>query len=221
MPNSGPRVDVAPTYFSSPIACSRIARHYPSAKIVVILRNQLDLLWSQYRYALQAGSAAESFHLFIEKNPEFVGRFFFAEALKKWFEEFGRENVCILCFPDFQRDKASYLLRLCQFLEVDLTGVDQTQSYATAAKVNASDRQVVHRTAYRSIVGLGRLAERVVGRQLAWSIKRRIVDPLFLRPARESAPAVSDVADVRAIYKDDLAALKFLVKHNLEFMEIG
>lgn len=100
---------------------SRIKATLPEAKILIVLRNQVDWLRSNY------------LHIIIDlpkRNKQFsdyIGTRFgrcalfgglYHETIKTYFDLFGKENVHVMLLEQVKEDRDDALKRLCRFLGV-------------------------------------------------------------------------------------------------------
>ena len=126
-------------YLYSENAPENIKRVSPNAKIIIMLRNPVELVYSMHSQALIEGyEDIENFEdaLNAEKDrlkelriPEssYTPYIFYnkatkyAEFVKKYFDIFGRENVQVIIFDDFKKDTSLVYEETCRFLEVDIS----------------------------------------------------------------------------------------------------
>jgi hypothetical protein len=125
-------------YMYSTRAAEEIKSFAPSARIIAMLRNPVDMLHSQHSQFLYncneniddfeaALSAEEDRKLgrMIPPQAHFVQGLFYretvkyAEQLRRFFDVFGRSNVHVVLFDEFQRDTANAYRATLQFLDVD------------------------------------------------------------------------------------------------------
>ncbi|MBF0274562.1 MAG: sulfotransferase [Nitrospinae bacterium] len=125
-------------YLFSKLAAKEIKDFNPSSKIIVMLRNPVDMLYSQHsQFFFDGNEDIINFEEALEaeeerkkgnKIPKTVGLieglFYretirYAEQVKRYFELFGRENVHIIIFDDFRNDTAAVYKKTLDFLGVD------------------------------------------------------------------------------------------------------
>jgi hypothetical protein len=128
-------------YLYSRRAAQEIRAFDPDARIVAMVRNPVDMLYSYY-YRIHANSdePLESFEAALDAEadrkagkripnslylmPEalyYSEVVKFAEQLQRYFDVFGREGVQVIVFDDLVADTAIVYRRLLEFLEVDPT----------------------------------------------------------------------------------------------------
>ena len=129
----------APLYLFCPGVAERVRKFYPNIKLLVILRNPIDRIFSNYRrYPIDA----ESFKDYLDKrNIEWLtavlkrkdikhinresrqkeksvwlefGRY--ANQLERWFRFFDRDQFLILIFEEFVVDPEFHMNRVFDFL---------------------------------------------------------------------------------------------------------
>ncbi|NET03206.1 MAG: sulfotransferase [Symploca sp. SIO2B6] len=129
----------SPSYLRSKIAFQAIKDFNPEAKIIIMLREPVSLLYSFHSQLLFNGDSEEiqDFKLALEaesdrrqgkripKKCTHPAKLFyrdvvkFAEQVENYFNSFGKEQVHIIIFNDFQRDTNKVYRDTLEFLGVD------------------------------------------------------------------------------------------------------
>lgn len=107
-------------YFWSKTASEQIKKFNPDAKIIILLRNPVDVIFSYYKSATiskdkdieQAMNEDTRGAIELRKNISYV------ENLKRFFKVFGRENVHIINFDAMLNDLENEYLDVCNFLNI-------------------------------------------------------------------------------------------------------
>jgi hypothetical protein len=124
-------------YIYSPGATSAIKEFNPSAQIIIMLRNPVDMLYSYYYQLLFNGdedimdfkSALDAEQrrkkgLDIPRGPHSSHRYLYREIgtysnhVKRYLDVFGYDNVLIIIYDDFKEDVAAVYKKTLQFLKV-------------------------------------------------------------------------------------------------------
>lgn len=129
--------EASPNYLFSDIAAQQIKEFDPSAKIIIMLRSPVDLLYSAYFQSRSSGTEnVDSFEEALNmdedrkmsnRSPDGVSRPIyrnyvrFTEGVKRYFALFGRENVHVIIYDDFQNDTAAVYRHTLEFLGVNPT----------------------------------------------------------------------------------------------------
>lgn len=127
-------------YLVSKSAAGEIAAFSPGARILIMLRNPVDMMYSMHGHTLFTGAEVEKDFrkaLVLEEARKsgrcippkvvIVNALFYrelarySEQVERYFRTFGRENVHITLFDDFKENVARSFEKVLQFLEVDLT----------------------------------------------------------------------------------------------------
>jgi len=132
------RGESSPWYLVSRCAAAEIHAYDPQAKIIIMLRNPVDMLyslWSQFRYSgneqiesFEQALAAEegrragrqirrAAHCITGLRYRHMTRF--SEQVARYFQHFGRERVKVIIFDDFRADTATVYCDVLRFLGVD------------------------------------------------------------------------------------------------------
>lgn len=125
-------------YLYSKLAAKEIKDYCPSAKIIIMLRNPVDVLYSQHSQFLYNGN--EDIDNFeealnaeddrkkgkrIPKGNHFVESLFYKETVKftqqvkRYLDVFGRENVHIIIYDDFKNETERVYKQTLEFLGVN------------------------------------------------------------------------------------------------------
>ena len=128
----------SPWYLYSRRAAEEIHAYDPHAKIIIMLRNPVDMMysmWSQFRYS--GNEQIETFEAALDAEPErrqgkrirraahcISGLYYremacFSDQVQRYFDRFGRDNVKVVIFDDFKADTASVFRDVLDFLEID------------------------------------------------------------------------------------------------------
>jgi hypothetical protein len=127
-------------YLYSKKAAEEIRTFAPSAKMVVMLRNPVDMLYAQhsqflyncnedivnFEAALEAEGQRKDGKRIPEKSHFVEGLFYretikYAEQLERYLDVFGPKNVHVIIFDDFKRDTARVYCDTLSFLGVDVS----------------------------------------------------------------------------------------------------
>ncbi len=132
--------DASVFYLMSENAAKEIRDYNPNARIVVMLRNPVDVMHSFHSQRLYNGTeeiesfaealAAQSDRRMGMRLPARIGLrqglFYhdlvdFATQVQRYLDSFGHESVKIVLYEDFVRDLPSIYKDLCAFLDIDTT----------------------------------------------------------------------------------------------------
>lgn len=123
--------EVSNSYLYCPGTAARIRAELPDAKIVMILRNPIERLYSQFLMNVKLGKIAERdllkeiaadqakaikgwgvSHLYLE-----VGAYY--AQVKRYFDLFPKEQIKVMFYDDYKRDPKKAMRDLFTFLGVD------------------------------------------------------------------------------------------------------
>ena len=128
----------SPWYLASQRAAEEIHAYDPAAKIIIMLRNPIDMMysmWAQFRYsgneqienfeeALAAEADRQAGRRIRRAAHCITGLYYremarFSEQVPRYFDRFGSENVLVIIFDDFRSDTAAAFREVLDFLELD------------------------------------------------------------------------------------------------------
>ena len=120
------------------LSASKIKNFNPKAKIIMILRNPVDLIYSLYSAALSRGidenisdfkkalDAEEKRKIEQTENPNKYSPFIFyrdvarySEQVSRYIELFPRKNILAISFEKFIKNPSEIFIEICNFLEID------------------------------------------------------------------------------------------------------
>ena len=110
--------EIAPTYFASEQARTRIRELVPRAKIVCIFRDPFERLISLYRLKRAYGWISWNFEEAILCDPELTESSRYATHLREWQRDFGSDHVLATLFDDLRDDPQNYVNTLADFIEI-------------------------------------------------------------------------------------------------------
>lgn len=124
-------------YLASPMAPRLISEFEPTARIVAMLRNPVDMVYALHNERISHGSEdvadfeqalaldddrRRGHHLPFGSNP--LGAAYrdnarFGEQIQRWQEAFGPEQVRVIIFEDFAADTSGEFRKLLKWLAID------------------------------------------------------------------------------------------------------
>lgn len=137
--------EVSNSYLYLPSTASAIKNKLPQAKVIMILRNPVERLYSQFLMNLRLGKIAETdllkeiendqqkkhkgwgvSHLYLE-----VGNYY--EQVKRYYDHFPAGQIKVIIFDDFKKDAAGVMKDLFNFIGVDPSvQIDMSTKYNEA-----------------------------------------------------------------------------------------
>lgn len=123
--------DVSPSYLQNPPAAARIRAFAPEARIIILLREPAAKVFSQYVHLWGEGRERLAFPDAYARSAErralgysdmfdYEAGGFYADAVHRYLELFGRERVLVLLFEEMLRDWPATKARLEAFIGADL-----------------------------------------------------------------------------------------------------
>lgn len=157
----------SPWYLVSKNAAKEIKAYNPNAKIIMILRNPVDMMysmWSQFRYsgneqiedfeeALSAEPTRKQGHRIRRAAHCVTGLFYrematYSTQVKRYYDVFGEDNVKVIIFDDFKNDTAGVYTDVLKYLEID-------PSFTTSFDVVNPNKEVRMEWLQRMVLGTG------------------------------------------------------------------
>ncbi|HUR15861.1 MAG TPA: sulfotransferase [Candidatus Limnocylindrales bacterium] len=129
--------EASTTYLMSVGAPGRIHEYSPDARIIAMVRNPVDLVYSLHNERVSNGlewmtdfeqaMAADEARRRGEDLPHNLEGFgvayrdnaYLGEQLQRWLDEFGPDRVHVILFDEFAKDTPGHYRRVLEFLDVD------------------------------------------------------------------------------------------------------
>ncbi len=112
--------EMCPTYLWDEDAAQRIHDFNPNLKLVAILRQPVERLYSYYLFLVQRGSLVDcSFAEALQRRPDLPRRGNYYTHLSRFLELFPREQLKVLLYDDLMADNRRFLLEVENYLGLD------------------------------------------------------------------------------------------------------
>jgi len=185
-----------PTY---PLACDRLRRHLPGAKLIYVMRHPIDRLVSHYIHEWTQAVISEPLDRALDRHPELISHGLYAMQLEPYLRAFGPSAVLPVFGDRLRIDPQGELERIGRFL-----GLEGARWSEAADGRNASDRRL-RKCAWRDAIVeapvLRAIRRRAVPRTLRDRLKR-----LWTMNRRPEVPP-DRLGQLEAIFDADLARL--------------
>ena len=137
--------EFGPLYFNDPDTPHLIKKHFPDVKIIINLRNPVDKIFSHYNHSITKNDTDLTFEEAI-KNPEWIELFTkFHPHLKRFFDNFPRENILINIYEDIEKDPVKFIQRIYKFIGADENYVPKlahTHINAAVARYSKKNKKI-------------------------------------------------------------------------------
>jgi hypothetical protein len=217
--------EVSNTYLNSEMACARIKHYVPNTKLIAILRNPADRLFSRYSHYTREGLLPEDGGLdrvFDKstswwKRPDMITEGLYYGQLKRYYDNFPKENIRVYLYENFIGDTAAVVEDIFKFLEIDATvkvATDIVYNKSGTVKNKAVDNLVGQNSAI--IVALKKVApglhrwmkDNVLINRWLYNLRNK-----NLQKADFSPKLRKDIVD--KIYAEDIKKLSVLIGQDL------
>jgi Sulfotransferase domain len=210
-----------------PNAPLQIKKYVPQAKMFAILRNPADRAYSSYLHVVRQARERLPFARALQEEPERIRRRwnavwyfktlgFYYEQVKRYFDTFGRNQIHVYLYEDFQREPVPLMKRVFEILGVDSSFVPDMSKRAKASYVpkNPAWEKFLHKTKVRV-----QFSEQHFPKRIRWRVHK--VGELIDRVARSNRmsappPMPEDVrTSLLADYREDILKLQDLLNRDL------
>lgn len=116
------RGEFTTAYLADKKAPERIKKHLPNVKLLVTLRNPVEMIYSLHWYLYNGAftNLDPDFKVTLEKGL-LTDKGYYAANLKRYFEHFDKNKIKIILFDDINKDAAKVIKEIYNFLGVDDT----------------------------------------------------------------------------------------------------
>ncbi len=170
-------------YLWSETGAARIRERIPNARIILILRNPVDVAFSLYLHGLRSGAPNCTFREAIQMGLEqrggpidvmhpFLDLGLYCEQIRRFMAIFPAAQLSIHFYEDYENDPARVLAELFRFLDVDPAfQPDMSKRYLESPKpgipLDPDDRAYLREFYKEDILQLSRLLNRDLAAWLA------------------------------------------------------
>lgn len=138
--------EIAPTYFASSDARTRIASLLPHAKVVCIFRNPVERVMSLYKLKSAYGLVPWTFELAMVRDPEMLESSRYATKLEAWQSVLGRNQVLAMIYDDLRDKPQSFLDAVVDFIGAPRFKLTESERRCIHASENMTHPRSYHRT---------------------------------------------------------------------------
>lgn len=211
-------VDVSPNYLFYPQAADKIASLCPNAKIVIVLRNPIECVFSLYSMLRREGRETcptfrEAFYRSHERIAagwqaawDYENYFRFSEQVARYLSRFPQRNLFIRRYELLKTDPQRFYGELCKFLEIE--EIDTRQANRVV-NTGATKRDMIRkRLLGRMLLRTARVATLVSPRAWKTALSHRLLAPAFVLSAEDRQMLVDH-------FSPDILALQDLLDWDL------
>lgn len=111
------------SYLYSKEAPERIARMYPEAKLIAIVRNPVKRAHSQYYNSIKAGLIPKTmpFSKYKEEDKSVIEQGLYTRQLYRYLQYFSKRQLLIMVYEDIEKDPAAFIKKIYEHLELEDT----------------------------------------------------------------------------------------------------
>lgn len=205
--------EVCATYFVSPEARERIARHIPECRIICTFRDPVDRSYSFYKLLRRHAFTKLPFEQAIEKHREFREQNRYAFHLAAWQRQFGADHVMVGLYDYLEADPQAFVDRVTAFIGIDRIVIPAARASERVHLVETAppSRRLVRTT--RKIITW--MASHRMYRATNW-FRKSALGHFVYEGGRPYGPLAPDVeARIRELYRPEVEALEELLAIDL------
>jgi hypothetical protein len=222
-------------YLFSKFAAEELKKFSPNAKILIMLRNPIDVMHSLHSQHLYDGNEdvldfEAAIHLDKERRqgknlpesvdfiqlPPYADSVLFCEQVKRYLDVFGKNQVYIMLYEDFVADTKQIIKGLLEFLEVD---IEKDMKFEVVNSNKEITMFSLHRILKkpplllkkitRVIVPIKKLRHLIMARLFKWNIRNKKRKAMSLELTRKlKKHLLEDIERLAKLIDRDLSAWK-------------
>lgn len=208
------------TYYRSPNTAKRIKKSFPNVKIIICLRNPVDVIYSTYWWRKsmpQVEEISKTFEEYIKERPDFLDICLYYEHLRHYFDLFNKENIKVYLTDDIKNDAQDTLGDAYKFIGVRGDFINERVN----EKVNSS---LQIRFSFLS-KPIALIVKKLKSSNISPEIRKilygklgvkKIVNSLLRKPFKYPKMADSTRNELIEYYKKDIKMLEKLIERDLD-----
>jgi hypothetical protein len=199
-------------YLESAYAPHRIKKELGDVKILAILRNPVERAYSAYRMHMRMGTSTREISdaLSDPAKVHWIQVGFYHRLLKRYFDIFPRDNIKIIIFERFVRDKAGTMRDIYRFLGVNEDFTPDTSMVYAKGGTSRTGRMS------SNLKGLSLVLESMLARLSMDKTVRNLRRRMSGLNVKKEPPLSRELHErLEAIYSRDIAALENLLQENI------
>ncbi|WP_425390685.1 sulfotransferase family protein [Ekhidna sp.] len=216
--------EVSPMYLYSEKAAVNIKRKLPNVKLIAILRNPVDRLYSRYMHLVRENrQPTNNFEDALKRETiwwrrnDLVQEGFYYSHLKKYYDLFDESQISVYFYEDFRSNPQRVIKDIYRFIGVDDTFLpDFSTEYNVSGKIKnqAFDKLIGQQSVLKST--LSKMSPQLVRWVQSQSSIKKWVNK-FRKMNLEKAPLSESTREklIKQVYQSEIKALQQLVGRDL------
>lgn len=223
-PEKSVKGEFSPSYFVYPETAEAIKKACGAIKILIMLRNPADKVFSQYCHLLKENRETLSFEKALAREGEradqgwndfwrFTWGSYYCERVKEFVRIFGRDKVKIILLEQFAIESSEVLHDLCNFLNID-----PDFSFSIKTKFNPSGRP--HSKLFSHILTMQNPLRRLLGKFLSEGFKQDLYNRLMdINTGKKPEFKEKTRRNLEARFRDDIICLENFLGLDTEWLK--
>ncbi|QZD92871.1 sulfotransferase [Qipengyuania xiapuensis] len=219
VPDNAISGDISPSYLNSPSAPSRIKDLLGDVRIIIMLRDPVDRMYSQYMHLRRAAREDLDFEAALAAEDSRFAQGWgdmwlyrrsamSADSVERYFDTFGRDNVKVILASEMREDTLGTVMSIQKFI-----GVAPRSDLDLEGEFNRSGlpkSRLVARALDAS--PLATFAKKVVPRGIGAAVKRKLQE---MNTGERMVLSAEDRAKYASIFSEDTRRLEALLGREL------
>lgn len=222
-------LDASTGYLFDELTPDKIFNYNPNAKVLIVLRNPIDFVFSYWQFmqanglenypfreaiseTVQSYRKTEAFINNCEQWPasyQYLDRAMFYSQVKRYLDIFGKENLKVLLFEDLVKNNQKNLLEIYDFLEINSDGLLKLPKTNSSGQANKFIKWLRFS---KQLKGAKLFLKKVTPERAVYRINKFLFDHSMNKRADARIKlSQTERNELKAVFKDDFMKLKDLL----------
>ena len=198
--------EASTSYLQDPESVNLIHKEVPNAKIIIILRDHCQRMFSLYlMYKTKGGK--DSFHQLLTAKPSFLESGLYYSRVKRYLDIFGSKQVKILIFDDFIKEPKDSIKEILAFLQINS---EPPNNFEKTYNEYRAPRGIISKKILRSD-SISKISDKLLPKSLKWKLKEAIILKNEKKPQFTNEHRII----MENYYREDARNLQNLIKRKL------
>ncbi len=209
--------EASTSYLADPKTPKLIQQVAPLARIIIILRDPIERIYSEYLMLVRLGQSKLSFHKELQKvlgknyeetNPQFsLHSGLYAESVKRYLDIFGIDQVKIIIFEEFVKRPKETVVDTLRFLNVDY--------HLDDFKGELHNQYAIPRGVISQYLLKSETVKLITGKIIPKSLRTFTRENFLVKKQPKDEMDLKDKETLIKFYKDDVKQLQIILKRKL------
>ena len=199
--------EASTSYLQEPESAKLIHDQVPDAKIIIILRDPCQRIFSGYLMFKSERGGKRSFHELIKTDPGFLESSLYYYQVKRYLDIFGSKQVKVLIFEEFIKEPKAAIKEILDFLKVNYDlpeNIKKIYNPYSVPRAKFFQKILTSKT-------ISKISDQILPQSFKWKLKNTVI----LKNEKKPSLSNQDRIFLQNFYRDDVMKLQNLLKRRL------